>query len=42
VLEQGLKDIIQQKIAPSGASRDKPAADPVKDLGNTLKGLLGR
>ncbi|MFA7624224.1 MAG: AsmA family protein [Pusillimonas sp.] len=42
VLEQGLKDIIQQKIAPSGASRDEPAADPVKDLGNTLKGLLGR
>lgn len=40
-LEQGLKDIIQQKVAPSGSSPDKPA-DQVKDLGNTLKGLLGR
>lgn len=42
VLEQGLKDIIQQKVAPGTSDQGKPAADPVKDLGNTLKGLLGR
>ena len=40
LLEQGLKDVIQQKAAPPGQSPSSP--DAVKDLGNTLKGLLGR
>ena len=41
VIEQGLKDAIQQKIAPDSGSSTK-TADPVKDLGKSLKGLIGR
>ncbi|MBC2770917.1 AsmA family protein [Pusillimonas minor] len=46
LLERGLMNLLdKQAPAPSGGAQASPAprpADPVKDLGNTLKGLLGR